>query len=289
MSGTLRDDLRHFLHDWRGDLSPAWADFFGDVEPDYAAVPNALAGDPAFPIIPGRKGTPRPGAPVGAHVFRAFDGVDPAAVSVVVIGQDPYPRLSRATGRAFEDGALTDWRGTVAISLQRLMQSALMLRYDRPDLARTPADWATIRAGVANGSFILELPAAYFDRLQSAHGVLFVNAGWTLTKFVPGGGDEQKAHIAMWRAMMTRLLTGLAERDAGSVVYLLLGGFARTLFDQTGIEPRARARGTWGTQVASVVHPHPNAPGPTGYLASGNPLGRVNQALAAMSAPPVAW
>lgn len=286
---TLRDELTTFLEGWRSDLSPAWSDFFATVEPDFDAVPLDLLSDTAFPVIPGRRASPRPGAPAGAHVFRAFDGADPKDVSVVVIGQDPYPRVSRATGRAFEDGALKGWDGQVAVSLQRLMQSAVAQRYGRPDLATKPADWKRIQAGVGDGSITLEGLGTYFDRLQQAHGVLFVNAGWTLTKFVPGGGPEQKGHIAMWRPVMDRLLTGLAERDEGRVVYLLLGGFAQKLFDASGVEQRAKADGRWGVALQKVAHPHPNTIGPTGYLESGNPLARVNEALAAMSAPPVAW
>lgn len=38
----------------------------------------------------------------GRHLFRAFNGINPDQVRVVVIGQDPYPERARATGRAFE-------------------------------------------------------------------------------------------------------------------------------------------------------------------------------------------
>lgn len=285
---TLREQLATYLTDWRGDLGPGWQGFFDGVEPALAEVDPSLLSDPAYPVIPGRRGFPNEGAPAGAHVFRAFDGIDPAQVSVVVIGQDPYPRVSRATGRAFEDGALTDWSGSVAISLQRLMQSAVSLRLGRPELARTPADWKTIRTAIGDGSIAQEPPGAYFDRLQQA-GVLFVNAGWTLTRFVPGGGLDQKAHIAMWRPMMSRLLTGLASREQGRIVYLLLGGFARNLFAASGVEAEARARGVWDRSVSAVAHPHPNTIGERGYLARPNPLARVNSALVAMGDQPIPW
>jgi uracil-DNA glycosylase len=248
---TLRDELTEFLVGWRSDLSPAWNTFFAGVEPDLEAVPLALASDAAKPVIPGRRGHTLPDAPQGSHVFRAFDGIDPDDVSVLVIGQDPYPRISRATGRAFEDGALKSWTGEVAVSLQRLMQSAVSLRYGRPDLAAAPADWKRIVAGISAGTIDLEAPATYFDRLQSG-GVLFVNAGWTLTRFEPGGSPEQAANIAMWKPVMVRLMDGLARRNNGKMVYLLLGNFA-------------------------------------GYLERGNPLHSVNESLSAMSAPPIPW
>lgn len=284
---TLRTHLETYLAGWRDDLNPAWRSLFGEVEPDFGAVPLELTYDAEHPVIPPLRSRPLPGAPAGAHIFRAFDGVVPDAVRVVLIGQDPYPRASRATGRAFEDGALAGWQASVAISLQRLMQSATALRYGEPDFARTPGDWQRVRAAAAAGEISLEPLGAYFDRLQ-AGGVLFVNAGWTLTRFVPGGGEEQKAHIAMWRPLMRRLLQALAERPGRPTVFLLLGGFAKKLFAESGVQARAEAGG-YADRIASVVHPHPNTVGPNGYLAKGNPLERVNVALARLGAPAVAW
>lgn len=286
---TLRQELRDFLMGWRSDLSAPWSALFDGHEPDLDAVGGALMSDPLAPVIPGRRHAPRAGAPAGAHVFRAFDGVEPAQVSVIVIGQDPYPKVSRATGRAFEDGSVTAWDASVAVSLQRLMQSAVSLRYGRPDLASSAQGWASIVALAQAGTIALEPVGTYFDRLQKDHGVLFVNAGWTLTKFVTGGGPEQQAHIAMWRPVMNRLLRGMGERGGLPVVYLLLGGFAKRLFDASGVEHLARESGKWGTSIASVIHPHPNAQGPSGYLGSGNPLQRVNEVLADLGAAPVKW
>jgi uracil DNA glycosylase len=286
---TLRAQLQDYLEGWRSDLSEEWRTFFHQVEPDLSAIDLTLLSDPTLPVIPGRQGVPQYGAPAGAHVFRAFDDISPERVTVVVIGQDPYPRISRATGRAFEDGALTNWGGQVAVSLQRLMQSAVAHRYDRPDLAGQPKDWLRIQRALDEGAITLEPVGTYFDRLQQDHGVLFVNAGWTLTRFAPGGSPEQQGHIAMWRPLMTRLLTGLAARKDARVTFLLLGGFAQRLFRNSNVEQWAWERGIWGRSVASVAHPHPNTTGSTGYLARGNPLTRVNAVLADMSAATVRW
>lgn len=284
---ALRTHLESYLAAWRADLNPAWRNLFDGVEPDFGAIPPQLTYDAEHPVIPPLRSRPLAGAPTGAHIFRAFDGVVPDAVRVVLIGQDPYPRISRATGRAFEDGALTDWQGQVAISLQRLMQSAVALRHGQPDFARTPGDWQRVRAAAAAGDVTLEPLGAYFDRLQ-ASGVLLVNAGWTLTRFVPGGGEEQKAHIAMWRPLMRRLLQGLAERPGHPTVFLLLGGFAKKLFAESGVQARAQ-NGGYADRIATVIHPHPNTVGPAGYLARGNPLEGVNAALAELGAAAVAW
>ncbi|TIW29368.1 MAG: hypothetical protein E5V63_01220 [Mesorhizobium sp.] len=282
----LRDAMRKVLMGWREDLSPSWQSLFAAVEPDFAAIPEELTFDPAEPVIPSRKGLPLIGAPAGAHIFRAFDAVTPKAARVLVVGQDPYPRISRATGRAFEDGALTSWTGSVAVSLQHLVQSALSLRLARPELAVNGGGWATIRGEVTAGTIALEPLGAYFDRLQMAHGVLFVNAGWTLTRFISGGGPEQQAHIALWRPLMTQLLKGLSDRDEGRIVFLLLGGFAQRLFKASGVETEAKRRGIWGLQVRAVAHPHPNT---AAYFLKPNPLQAVNSALAAINSEAVLW
>ncbi|CAN5455527.1 hypothetical protein BH10PSE14_BH10PSE14_30770 [soil metagenome] len=284
MADNLRTVMQHTLTRWREDLAPSWQAFFADCEPDFAAIDPALQFDSAHPVIPARKATPLADAPPGAHVFRAFDGVDPAGVRVIVIGQDPYPRIERATGRAFEDGALTDWRGSVAQSLQHLMQSALALRLGREELARGPGGWSVIAQELTNSQIAIEPLGAYFDRLQ-ASGVLFVNAGWTLTRFVRGGGPEQRAHIALWRPLMTRLLTGLSARAEGSLVFLLLGNFAQDLFAASGAQAVAVAHGKWGSAVRMVAHAHPSA---LAYFAS-NPLAEVNAALDAMGEAPLTW
>jgi uracil DNA glycosylase len=286
---TLREELRDFLVGWRSDLSAPWSAFFDGHEPDLDAVDSVLMSDPLAPVIPGRRHALQAGAPAGAHVFRAFDHVEPAQVSVIVIGQDPYPKVSRGTGRAFEDGSVTAWDTSVAVSLQRRMQSAVSLRYGRPDLALSAQGWASIVALAQVGTVALEPVGAYFDRLQKDHGVLFVNAGWTLTKFVAGGSPEQHAHIAMWRPVMHWLLQGISGRGGLPVVYLLLGGFAKRLFDASGVEQLARKSGRWGISIASVIHPHPNAQGPSGYLVSGNPMQRVNEVLASLGAASVKW
>lgn len=153
---TLRQELRDFLVSWRSDLSRPWSHFFDCHEPDLDEVDRALMSDPLAPIIPGRRSAPREGAPEGAHVFRTFDGVDPAHVSVIVVGQDPYPRASSATGRAFEDGGVTAWDACVSKSLQRLMQSAVSLRYGRPELGVSPQGWTEVVALMRAGTVELE-------------------------------------------------------------------------------------------------------------------------------------
>src|SRR6185295_2463842 len=127
---TLRSALQTLLTGWRKDLSPAWSDFLAGVEPDVAAVPDSLILTPPEIIYPGRHLQPPAGARADACMFRALSNVSPAKVRVVVIGQDPYTKVSQATGRSFEQGDLHDWLGKPAVtpSLRRIVQSLATLR-----------------------------------------------------------------------------------------------------------------------------------------------------------------
>src|SRR5688572_20031009 len=94
----LRDALNDFATDWRSDLTPAWRTALAGASPDPLAVGGTLTYDDSQPIYPARRSKPLPEARADAHVFRAFDGLAPSKVRCVLIGQDPYPALHRATG-----------------------------------------------------------------------------------------------------------------------------------------------------------------------------------------------
>src|SRR5262245_18485720 len=99
----LRAALQTLFNGWKQDLSAPWRTFFGDADVAPALVPLGLPlVAPDHVIFPARKGAPPAGARADAHFARAFDQVAPAKVRVVVIGQDPYPQVDRATGRSFE-------------------------------------------------------------------------------------------------------------------------------------------------------------------------------------------
>src|SRR5262245_64849125 len=124
--GTLRVAVERHLDGWRSDLSAPWRALLDGAEPDLAAITDDLTIEPDEVVIPGRKGRPAATARDDSHVFRALDDVRPEDVRAVVLGQDPYPKASRATGRAFEQGDLAAWsrkRRDVAESLRRIVQT----------------------------------------------------------------------------------------------------------------------------------------------------------------------
>lgn len=254
---SLRTALQAHLADWRNDLSADWRSALAQVEPDFTAVPADMplaAGDVIFPL---RKGHTDPRAPAGSHLFRALDGLKPSDVRCVLLGQDPYPRIDRATGRSFDQGGLASWNGEVAESLRRIIQT--LVQHRQPDPKYRPHDdaWPETRQNIAAGSPAIEAPAALFDRWQAA-GVLCLNRALTFSRF---NETVQQAHMAMWDPVVSHIVRTLAGRPAKSLLVLTWGGKAQAAFSAMGAEAVAHAA---GSRLLVQKRPHPAADGPEG-------------------------
>ncbi len=134
--------------------------------------------------------------PIGpADPFRALRLVDPAAVRIVVFGQDPYPTPGHADGLAFSAG-----RGRPA-SLRRIFA---VLAADRPGWTPPPA-WSL--EGWAR------------------QGVLLLNPVLTVELGRIG------SHLEVgWQALTAQIAAQLAA-SASPPVFLLWGGKAQAFFD----------------------------------------------------------
>jgi len=282
---SLRDALTAFAEGWEDDLSASWRKALAGVQPDPLAVLDTLTFSPAQPIYPTRRGVVLAGARADAHVFRAFDGVAPSKVRCVLIGQDPYPLLSRATGRSFEQGDLAAWAvksAAVAGSLRVLVRMLVAARIGDPGVLKL--SWAAFAQHAA--TLPLESPRDLFDRLQ-AQGVLCLNAGLTITRYKSGGAPEQtKGHIPFWRPVVGQVLRSIATRHTGHVVFICLGQFSQQLMSAEGVEAAAVKAGTWQTRAAGLALSHPVAPG---FINGPNPFLMVNSKLASMGAATIDW
>ena len=116
-------------------------------------------------VWPARKNVPHPDALEGAHLCRAFDGLTPADVRVVVLGQDPYPKIGQATGRAFEDGTWNNDFGHLAESLRPIVRSALALAWDEPALHGDAWNWNELCAGRLDDDAARAAMSGFFDSL----------------------------------------------------------------------------------------------------------------------------
>lgn len=293
----LRTALRDFLNNWQDDVPDVWRAVLAGAAPNFDAVAEHLTLEPQERIYPLRRGHGDSHAPAGSHVFRALDGLGPDAVRAVLLGQDPYPRISRATGRSFEQGDLVAWDGRVAESLRRMVQG--LAQYRAPDPAYVAHDdaWTSVRARVLAGNPAIEAPGALFDRWQAA-GVLCLNLGLTLSRFDPArtaASDRvQPAHMEMWKPLVRAILVHLACRPNGELLVVLWGDKARKAFEDMDVEREAESAGSRARLVV-VNRVHPAADGPRGnrgaspFLRLDDPFTQANEALERIGALPIDW
>ena len=282
---NLRDALTQYSLNWRDDLSANWRAALASTSPNALGVLDTLTFATTEPIYPTRRNVVLPGARADAHVFRAFDDLQPASVRCVLIGQDPYPMLSRATGRSFEQGDLDAWvskASSVASSLRVLLRMLVAARTG--DTAVLKMSWANFVKFTA--TIDLESPRDLFDHLQS-QGVLCLNAGLTITRYKSGGAPEQtKGHIPYWKPVVGQVLRSIATRSSGHVVFLCLGQFAQKLLVSERVKVEATAAGAWGTRATALAMPHPVAPR---FIGGPNPFVAVNGKLGSMGASLIDW
>ncbi len=263
----------HLDRDWRGEMPPEWRDFFADVDPDMEGLPDwDVPG-----VSPPRRVHEHPqqaGEQVQlAHMTRAFDGLTPDRVRVVILGQDPYPRPVRATGRAFEDGL---WNAenpmAFADSVRRLLQAAAAHEFPELGISEEGDDWDRVRNAVNQEVVAAPATPLHFDAL-AAHGVLSVNSAWTFT----GTASSQKTeHLRIWKPVIHHLLRLLSESDR-STVFLLLGDHARKMF--CAADPLLN-------RSAIIDNAHPRS---IQFFNRSNPFARVNDALDWLGTDQVRW
>ena len=271
------------LEGWQEAIPAPWQETLeGDVF-DWGAPALDIADDhvdyPAYPPLHGHQG--------GPGLFRPFRGIGPENVRVVVVAQDPYPDRERATGRAFEDWSVGQQQ-ELGGSLKRLLQSAITCKYPGIIPDQNDEGWRHIRDRAAPHLPDREAMTGYFDDLAQEHGVLFLNAAWT---FTPVAGEPeaeekrrrrertQRAHRALWKPAMQRLIKNQAARDQPTV-FLLLGDASQGLL--SGWD------GVW-RQSALVQNAHPAAPGRYFHADYINPLRRANEMLVHLGEEEVDW
>lgn len=284
MPMSLECALRGTMDGWRDDLCQEWRPFVENVEPCY----NADGGESEIdeqqqPIFPGRRQNPPDGAPQGSHMFRAFDDLPPGAVKVVLIGQDPYPAVARATGRSFEDGRRGVWfRQSGHDSMVRMAQqlaSFLTGRNEYSAKATRTTGICKMRQDIDNGNLVLASPVNVFNLWQT-EGVLMLNTALTYT-----AEAHQKYHRNLWKPIVERIFCRLARR-CQSVVFMCLGKKAEELLDRTGIKVYLISNNRL------VVRGHPEASNPFdngGFLGEENVFCEANVRLAALGRCPVSW
>lgn len=289
MAQRLGDALSETMAGWEAQVPSAWRATVAGVTLDPTAKILDVPHSPWIPIFPtffDDSDTDRRtlGAPRDSHTFRALQGIRPADVRVVVVGQDPYPDVAKATGQSFEQGDLADWvadAGRVATSLKPILLSGAADETGDSSYLKLNTGWIKLLSKLAAGEIGLLAPNKFFDGLKS-QGVLWLNTTLTISLFRSSQG-HQEAHAAYWRPFVTRLLEAIAELPGGhGVVFALWGGWAKSL--EPAITAHATASGT-AAKVLFSKAPHPV----TADFLGANPLADVNAKLRQLDQPPVDW
>lgn len=297
---SLAERLRAELGDWHERLPQAWRDSFDEVQLAFDAVDDEaeLADDEA--IWPQETND---GGPEGAHLFKAFAGMAPKDVRVVVFGNDPYTRISQATGRSFEQGDLKDWAEDLQVarrvspSLRSLICAAVATSpqaagYQLTDLRqlqeaderagrRQPTWFAHVELDrlVADNVVGYPSPTEIFD-YWAGQGVLWMNRTLTYTKWLDRNNEDthRSSHQRVWAPFTRRALETFVELARNQpIVFVMWGSSADDLVpeineirDRLDVSPRRILYATTG---------HPQWV--EGYFKVGNPLTQVNYLLRA--------
>ncbi len=284
MAMQLRAALRESLNGWQEDIASPWRDVVGDVALDFDDMDPALELEPWEPIFPVRRGRTFPGAPAGAHMLRAFDGIAPEDVRCVILGQDPYPCPSFSTGRAFEAGNVAHWRELDKMfspSVRAVVQLIVAARTGEAHYAGSFAQWPATLAAIEAGVVDLEAPSVLADRWVKS-GVLLLNSSLTLTRFRREGDPHQvRGHLPLWRPFMVRVLDHLARRRT-PVVFL---GFGDAVAETLAAASLSEAG--MGVDPHVILRAHPAAA--DAVLTQENPFTLCNRRLQAIGADSVDW
>jgi len=278
----LVDALRDTLEGWQDDLSAAWLPVLGGVELGFDACDHALEFEAWEPIFPARRGRIFPGAPAGAHMLRAFDGIAPDAVRCVLLGQDPYPEPGFATGRAFEAGNVAAWRELDKMfskSVRAFTQQICAARTGRPELGASFNAWPGLLREIEAGTVGIEAPGAVADRWVG-QGVLLLNASLTLSRFqVEVDPHQSRGHLPVWQPLILAVLRHLAT-SGRSIVFFGFGDAAARNLRLAGLDKPAAPQ-------ATLLRPHPAFA--DALFALENPFVACNRHLVSVGAEPIAW
>jgi len=296
MAERLEDALRATLRGWRSAVAGPWKDALEPVSPDFGAVAgHRIEIDPWVPIFPPvrkRRNMDILGAPREAEICRALRLVSPGNVRVVVVGQDPYPDVAKATGTSFEQGDLRDWvrdAGRVSSSLRAVLQNAAAdktgddrYRDARSGGAEGRRGWKrVVRALEDGGDLSVARPNQLFQR-YAEQGVLWLNTTLTISLF-RWEPNHQKAHADLWRPIVGRLFRRIAQRSNRHAVFALWGSWAKSFEDE--IQGYAEDAGT-DDRVAFARAQHPVT---DSFLTRVNPLTSVNDRLADLGEARIRW
>ena len=282
----LRVHMANWLNDWQDGLCPAWRQAIGAAGPDCQAIRDQSTIEPPHYIYPRRyaHAVHPQNVPDGSHIYRALNDLPPDRVVVVFMGQDPYTRSSRATGRSFEAGDRIEWHRVGQITALRRICQQLAANSTGDPRYQGVNNWQCLRRHIADGRVQMPTVPETFDNWQRG-GVLLLNRSFTATTRPPrirGDHPHLRDHLALWKPMVRRICCYLAQKR--NAVFVLLGRKAQGFFDATPDMP---------AQVRTVRRNHPafterltrNCP----FLEGPNLFQEIDCVLQELGRDPIRW
>ncbi|MYA60911.1 MAG: hypothetical protein F4X40_10265 [Chloroflexi bacterium] len=278
----LRQLMRHRFQEWQGQLPEPWHELLGGLDPAYDAIDQGISIDEHQHIYPD-------------NPFSLFSRLAPGQVRVILLGEDPYPDATRASGRAFEPADLRRWQDAGRVpSSRRLAQQLADFRHPQRDYALSRGGWRRLRRALTAVAPHVQLPTpeATFDHWE-AQGVLLLNTVLTasenhIAEGDPGRGEHRKAHRSFWARLVQRICRRLADGDQATV-FLCWGRRARDFVRTAGITtstvcPFPVNPCCPATKVLVRDHPRVHS-----FLDSPNVFREANLALTDLDAGEIQW
>lgn len=133
-----------------------------------------------------------------------FLSTDLSLLSIIVLGQDPYPEKGVATGRAFEVGTLKSWdRAFRQVSFKNLIR-LIYKSYQGIEEYKDIPTFSSIVNEIRDGAFPLPDPPALFDHWER-EGVLFLNTSFSVLPGAP------LSHKELWTPFTEALLPWISK------------------------------------------------------------------------------
>lgn len=191
--------------------------------------------------------------PAFDNIFKAFQVTDYNKLSVVILGQDPYPQKGVATGVAFANIEGVSWSPSLNIIMDELQESIEEFN-----------------------EFI------FMDKIDLMHlckqGVLLLNSAFTVRRNAPG------SHAEVWKYFTSQLLSNLSSSGPNKLVFVLMGKIAQEF------ESSIQTKSMFSNNIV-LKSPHPAADtyGNKFFFRGSNIFSQVNDSLVSLGKNKIIW
>lgn len=147
-----------------------------------------------------------------------FLSINLSKVSVVILGQDPYPQEGVATGRAFEVNNIKCWNKIKEISLQNILK----LLYKNQSMTDDILSIKDIRKEIKKNNFQIAAPNDLFNEWEEK-GVLLLN---TVLTCPVGNTSGSNKHRKIWTDFTQNIICYIYE-NYPNIKWFLWGNNAK--------------------------------------------------------------